>query len=103
MLTNNLIVVMSVSTSFSLKTFGNIVKNILRHSNKLNNPLGRWKLYDNKNIGLVVDYSNEDHCGTCSNNTIMKFKKQHKQNFETHDDEMYKYDYICLISNNQGK
>ena len=28
-------------------------------------PLGRWYICDNKNTGLIADYSNEDHCGPC--------------------------------------
>ena len=44
---------MSIATKFSLNTFGNIVKNILRPCNNLQTPLGRWKLCDKKNIGSV--------------------------------------------------
>ena len=28
-------------------------------------PLGRWARHKDISRGLVVDYSNEDHCGTC--------------------------------------
>ena len=28
-------------------------------------PLGRWARHKDMGRGLVVDYSNEDHCGTC--------------------------------------
>lgn len=91
---------MSISTKFSLNTIVNITKNILRPYNHLQTPLGRWKLCDNKNIGLVVDYSNEDHCGTCSTNNVIKNNIQNKiiNNF---DNEIYYYDYECLISNSQ--
>lgn len=58
--------------------------------------LGRWKIDENKNKHLLVDYSNEDHCGTCSQYSIQKQteKKKIKE-----DNELYKYDMECLNSN----
>ena len=91
---------MSIATKFSLNTFGNIVKNILRPCNNLQTPLGRWKLCDKKNIGLVVDYSNEDHCGTCSSNSIINIQNDPEYVIDSND-ELYLYDYECLISNSQ--
>ena len=46
------------------------IKNILP---KQTLYLGRWNL-KNKNRDLITLYSNEDHCGTCSqySNTIIK-------------------------------
>jgi len=34
--------------------------------------LGRWKLNQPNKINLKIDYSNEDHCGTCSEYIIKK-------------------------------
>ena len=43
------------------------VKEVLRNAGKVNRPpLGRWSLKHCQNSGLIVDYANEDHCGTCS-------------------------------------
>ena len=63
--------------------------------------MGRWNLCNNKNIGLVVDYSNEDHCGTCSSHGLKNIDQQNVRNMD--DSEMYTYDYICMITNIQEK
>jgi len=35
-------------------------------------PLGRWKLEScHQRINQKIDSSNEDHCGTCANGTIL--------------------------------
>ena len=47
--------------------------------------LGRWGLYPDKNTDLVVDYSNEDHCGTCA---------QYAQTKQKPDDVIKKNDDI---------
>ena len=40
-------------------------------SNKI--PLGRWNIeYCNKKINRKVDLSNEDHCGPCGTDNIIK-------------------------------
>lgn len=42
----------------------------LRPSTKY--PLGRWNINTDRKAGLVVDYSNEDHCGSCAEYIIKK-------------------------------
>ena len=90
---------------------GQVVKNIFSPRNNLPTPLGRWKLCENKNINLVIDYSNEDHCGTCSRHTIVQYHNPDTKIYETNksndnksnDNELFSYDYQCLLSNNQEK
>jgi len=44
------------------------IKDVLKYAFFTKNPqmkLGRWAINKNHRTGLVVDYSNEDHCGTC--------------------------------------
>jgi len=44
------------------------IKDVLIYAFFTKNPqmkLGRWAINKNHRTGLVVDYSNEDHCGTC--------------------------------------
>jgi len=36
-------------------------------------PLGRWKLEScHQKINQKIDSSNEDHCGTCANGTVLE-------------------------------
>ena len=43
-------------------------------------PLGRWTIHDNLNhTKLKIDYSNEDHCGTCAEYIIEKKIKKNSQ------------------------
>ena len=77
---------------------------LIELDNKLLNNL-------NKNINLVIDYSNEDHCGTCSRHTIVQYHNPDTKIYETNksndnksnDNELFSYDYQCLLSNNQEK
>lgn len=64
---------MPLDTRFKLTTVGKIIYNSFRKDKPISH-LGRWKI--NKNVGLWVDYSNEDHCGTCSEIVLIK-KKQY--------------------------
>lgn len=64
---------MPVNSKLTLTTIGKIIYNSLK-KDKTQIHLGRWKI--NKNVGLWVDYSNEDHCGTCSEIVLIK-KKQY--------------------------
>lgn len=47
---------------------------------KGHNPvmLGRWSLDKKKNMALVIDYSNEDHCGNCGD--YIKNKRTQNKN-----------------------
>ena len=94
---------MSVSTKLSLRTVGNIVKNVFQNNSYTPTPLGRWKLCENKNINLVIDYSNEDHCGTCSRHTIIQNQARISTTQVFDDNEMFSYDYICLTANSPNK
>ena len=55
---------MSVSTRITLTHLRGIIKNVF--NDRTVTPLGRSKIKDKENVNLVVDYSNEDHCGTCA-------------------------------------
>lgn len=52
-------------------------------------PLGRWTIHDNLNhTKLKIDYSNEDHCGTCAEYII---EKKNKKEQSDQEEEYYKY------------
>ena len=81
--------------------FTQVVSNIFRAMIERDNKkvmLGRWGLSEHKNTHLVVDYSNEDHCGTCSQYAL---EKQELKKKLKHDDELFKYELECLSSNTQ--
>lgn len=103
---------MSLASKSPLHTIVKIFSNVLKPYSNVPTPLGRWKVCENKNINLVVDYSNEDHCGTCSSHTlnneihsniINKNAIANQKESVVVDNDLYSYDYICLMSNNQEK
>lgn len=103
---------MSLASKSPLHAIVKIFLNVLKPHSNLPTPLGRWKVCENKNINLVVDYSNEDHCGTCSSHTlnneihsniINKNAIANQKESVVIDNDLYSYDYICLMSNNQEK
>ena len=61
---------MSLASKSPLHAIVKIFSNVLKPHSNVPTPLGRWKVCENKNINLVVEYSNEDHCGTCSSHTL---------------------------------
>ena len=66
----------------------NMSKKIFRNffNYKITTPLGRWKLKDSdKNINLTIDYSNEDHCGTCAQ--YINDKHKEKDNYNLTNEE----------------
>lgn len=91
---------MLISTKLNLRNVTNIAKNVyygVTRSTANPTPLGRWKICENKNINLVVDYANEDHCGSCSQYSI-EIRNQSNKKDEPEND-LYTYDYECLLSN----
>jgi hypothetical protein len=45
--------------------------------------LGRWNIvYCEKKINKKIDLSNEDHCGTCSNNDMIKDNKKQIKEYD---------------------
>ena len=65
---------MSVSTRITLTHLRGIIKNVF--NDRTVTPLGRWKIKDKENVNLVVDYSNEDHCGTCAQYINNKYQEK---------------------------
>jgi len=89
---------MLVSTRLSVRNILNIAKNVFQ-ATPPPTPLGRWKICENKNISLMVDYANEDHCGSCSQYSI-DMRNQSKEKDEVDDEnDLYSYDYEYLLSN----
>ncbi len=87
---------MSIPTRITFSHVANVLKNAGK-SNPV--PLGRWKVCEKKNAGLIADYSNEDHCGTCNYIVMEKLKNDPKIKYEN---ELHKLDYTSLIVNSPG-
>ena len=49
-----------------IKTF----KHFLFHRAKL--PLGRWNIHNHKETTIKIQYANEDNCGVCHSQNIIK-------------------------------
>ena len=86
----------------------NIVNNFFNQNKTVPIPLGRWQLKNNdKNINLVIDYSNEDHCGTCSYyiNNKHKENKEHIEdiNYYNEWEDSYLAEFELLNANNPNK
>jgi|AntAceMinimDraft_10_1070366.scaffolds.fasta_scaffold68232_3 hypothetical protein len=104
---------MLVCTKLNARNILNIAKNIFYARQHMPTPLGRWKICENKNINLMIDYANEDHCGACSHHIpensadIRNDIRNDIQNqLEKEDDEennIYDYDFECLLTNSNSK
>ena len=59
-------------------------------------PLGRWAISKNRNTNLVVDYSNEDHCGPCG--TYIKTVTENKKKKEAYE-EVLDIEFQTMMTN----
>jgi hypothetical protein len=59
-------------------------------------PLGRWSICTNKNTNLVVDYSNEDHCGPCGTYVKITNEKNKQQKL---DEDLLTVEYEYMSTN----
>ena len=66
-------------------------------------PLGRWAICKNKNTNLVVDYSNEDHCGPCGTYiktvTENKYKQDVYKEILDMDEEVLDMEFQAMMAN----
>ena len=90
--------IMSIPTRITFSHLSKVIKNA---GVKNNIPLGRWGVRNETNRGLVVDYSNEDHCGTCGDYIQSKQKKQIKRCESILDDKynLFTIEYISMSCN----
>ena len=97
---------MSVANKITLLHLKNVCINLFRKNKPT--PLGRWNIHKDNKQNLVVNYSNEDHCGTCAQYIQIKKKEptpEKKPNLEKEQnseiEKIYGYEYILLSSNTQ--
>jgi hypothetical protein len=95
---------MSIATRITISHLKHVIVNA---GKKVNTPLGRWSSHinKNKNQGLIVDYSNEDHCGSCGDyikNKRYGDKKIHNANDSMNTNSMesqYEIEYSNMMVN----
>ena len=90
---------MSVHTKITVARLFDIIRRSVCQPKYTPTQLGRWGVDANKNINLVVDYSNEDHCGSCAQ-YIHEKHVDTIQLREIKDEFTEEYEY--LLSNTQG-
>ena len=91
---------MSVANKITLLHLKNVFINLFQKNKPI--PLGRWNIHKDNKQKLVVNYSNEDHCGTCAQYIQNKKKEptlEKEPNLEK--EKIYRYEYILLSSNTQ--
>ena len=94
---------MSLSTKITFSHVAKIFKSAIIEKPKPV-PWGRWSLDNKKYAHLIVDYSNEDHCGTCAQylNTKVDIKniQQIEKKKDLYNEKYLEYDYANLVLNN---
>lgn len=89
---------------YSVNSIKNIIHKFITPEPK--KVVGRWKIHDNtKHAYILVDYSNEDHCGSCSQYRLDKIKINSDE--ETKDSvdkklDNYNYEYHLISVNTQN-
>ena len=77
-------------------TFSHIINVIKTSGKKTHVPLGRWGIKSDRNSGLVADYSNEDHCGSCD---YYIDKKNRNANINRYTKELLDVEYESMVNN----
>ena len=87
---------MSVTTRITIHNIGNIMRNVISRNSNTVVPLGRWGFSKNEKArNLTIDYSNEDHCGSCN----YYIEKMVTNSRKSHDDEVFYYEYANMNIN----
>jgi hypothetical protein len=84
---------MSTATRITISHLKNV---LLSAGTTVKTPLGRWSVHKNKNHGLVVDYSNEDHCGSCGD--YITTKRDSNKSFDEKE-ELLELEYSNITVN----
>lgn len=72
------------------------MKNVITNSNHIETQTGRWCIPDSPKYftkaTLIMDRSNEDHCGTCGDNMLLN-KSVSIEIDKLIDEDIYYYPY----------
>ena len=89
---------MSISSRITISHLFNVIKSA---GNNTKVPLGRWSIKTDRPTGLIADYSNEDHCGTCGDFINDKINTKKITSISTYDlENIYDMEYTYMVSNN---
>jgi hypothetical protein len=78
-------------------TFSHIRDVIKRLGNNTRPPLGRWLLKKDNQIARIVQYANEDHCGTC----VIPDNIEPLQTYNHKENQLLEIEYACISINTQ--
>jgi len=81
------------SASLTITTY-HVIRNLFRKNTTPKIRLGRWGINSMNQSGLVADYSNEDHCGTCAQ-YVTKKKVIYNNDF-IEKNLMYEFESISM-------
>ena len=85
---------MSIPSRITLSHIANVIRTSSQTSRV---PMGRWATTRSKEqTALVVDYSNQDHCGTCSHYINTKLLKNKEMN---NNNNIFDIEYTYMVSN----
>tara|TARA_B100001287_G_C22685484_1_gene533218 strand:- start:1134 stop:1409 length:276 start_codon:yes stop_codon:yes gene_type:complete len=90
---------MSIPNGITLRHIKSVFINCLQTHKPI--PLGRWNIHKDNKLNLVVNYSNEDHCGTCAEYIQIKKTEINNKNNIDEIEKNFQYEYILLSSNTQ--
>lgn len=94
---------MSIPNGITIKHITNVLYNCFQKHKPV--PLGRWNIHKDNKQKLVVNYSNEDHCGTCAQYIQLKKTEIDKKNNINkklvEKEKKLQDEYILLSSNTQ--
>jgi hypothetical protein len=89
---------MSIPTRITISHLFNVIKTAGSNTKV---PLGRWSIKTDRPTGLIADYSNEDHCGTCGDYINNKTNNKNFTSTTTYDlENIYNMEYTYMVSNN---
>ena len=85
---------MSLSNSSLLTSSYHVIRNLFTKQSYSQIKLGRWGVNTANKSGLIADYSNEDHCGTCAEYISKKVPKYISNDIE--ENLIYEFESILI-------
>jgi len=86
---------MSIPSRITFSHIANVIRSCGQTSQV---PMGRWAMRSKEQTSLVVDYSNQDHCGTCSDYLNTKLSKSKEI-----DNNIFDIEYAYMVCNTPNK
>jgi hypothetical protein len=81
------------SKSLTINAY-HVIRNLFTKHSHSQIKLGRWGVNTANKIGLITDYSNEDHCGTCAEYISKKVPEYTSNDIE--DNLLYEFESLLI-------